>query len=132
MSTESINAARTIQRILASVEDHGVIDVFSKYPTQELLASIYALSRLQAVSQAYDRQRYYGGKIVKEEKLLEALAYYAPFASAAYGWTLDLATGGRLHFGDLQALIRSTSIRPEDVVMFNTESQANRPVSLSC
>ena len=129
MSKESIKAARSIQRILESVEDHGVVDVFSKYPTQELLASTYALSRLQAVSQAYDRQQYYDGQIVKDEKLLEALAYYAPYASAAYGWTLDLATAGNLHFGDLQALIKSTSIRSEDVVMFNTDSQANRPVS---
>ena len=129
MSEESIEAARAIQKILASVEDHGVIDVFSKYPTQDLLASIYALSRLQTVSQAYDRQQDDDGQILEDEKLLDALAYYAPYASAAYGWTLDLATAGNLHFGDLQALIKSTSIHPEDVVMFNTDSQANRPVS---
>jgi pimeloyl-ACP methyl ester carboxylesterase len=158
MSSETVQASQTVRRIFASVRDHGVIDVFSKYPTQELLASVYALSRLQAASQAYERRKYYLDQVEEEEDdddddvrydeeedhtlnsttttttpyckdtaLLEELAYFLPFASAAYGWTMDLATAGRLHFGDLEALLKKTSIRSEDVVTVNMESQANRP-----
>jgi Lipase (class 3) len=154
MSSETAQASQTVRRILASVRDHGVIDVFSKYPTQELLASVYTLSRLQAASQAYERRRYYLDQVEEvddddeaeddtfnstttttttttpyctDTALLKELAYFLPFASAAYGWTMDLATAGRLHFGDLEALLKKTSIRPEDVVTVNMESQANRP-----
>ena len=120
--------------IISSVDDHGVIDVFSKYEPQELIASIYALSRIQAACQHYDRSKYQknsaNGDGFPSEELLEDLVRYAPYASAAYGWKLDLATAGRLHRGDLQALVKLTKVHPDDVVTFNWEARANRPVRM--
>jgi hypothetical protein len=62
-----------------------------------------------------------------DNDLLEDLHHYAPFAAATYGWKMDLATAGRLHRGDLQALVRMTNIDEDDVVSVNWESRANRP-----
>ncbi len=47
MSKESALAVKTIQQIIDNFPNHGVIDVFSQYPTRDILASIIALSRLQ-------------------------------------------------------------------------------------
>jgi hypothetical protein len=123
-------AARTVKKILTSVHDHGVVDVFSKYPTQDLIASIYALSRLQKASQFHERNQ-----IIQQSSppspiptlLLEDLTRYAPFATAAYGWAMDLATGGRLHRGDLQALYKMTKVPPDQIVTVNWEAKTNRP-----
>lgn len=120
---------------MESVDDHGVIDVFKKYPTKDLIASIYALSRLQAATEYCDRGKALNGKyasvsdfpVLEDGELLDVLSHYAPFASAAYGWKLDLATAGRLHRGDLHALTRMTKISPEDVVKVEWEARANRP-----
>jgi hypothetical protein len=125
MSTESLMAARTVKEILTSVHDHGVVDVFSKYPTQELIASIYTLSRLQKACQFYERNQIQSPPI--PTRLLEDLTHYAPFATAAYGWTMDLATGGRLHRGDLQALYKMTKVPPDHIVTVNWEAKTNRP-----
>ena len=141
VKSDTIAAVRTIQTILESVDDHGVIDVFKKYPMQDLVASIYALSRLQAAteffycSQTGSNPEGYNTPAVEEfpvlddETLLEELNHYAPYASATYGWKLDLATAGRLHRGDLHALTRITQILPEDVVQVEWESRPHRPVS---
>ena len=141
VKSDTIAAVRTIQTILESVDDHGVIDVFKKYPMQDSIASIYALSRLQAATEFFYRSQpgsKSGGSntpaaeafpILDDEALLEELNHYAPYASATYGWKLDLATAGRLHRGDLHALTRITQIRSEDVVMVEWESRPHRPVS---
>ena len=143
VKSDTIAAVRTVQTILESVDDHGVIDVFKKYPIQDSVASIYALSRLQAATEFYYNSQTgskSGGShtpavedfpILQDEGLLEELNHYAPYASATYGWKLDLATAGRLHRGDLHALTRITQIRPEDVVMVEWESRPHRPVSVS-
>jgi hypothetical protein len=131
MGHDTMAAARTVRRILASVDDHGVIDVISKYEPQELIASIYALSRIQAACQRYNRSNSLPGNGedgFPTEDLLDDLNHYAPYATAAYGWKMDLATAGRLHRGDLQALVKMTKIDPDDVVTVNWESRANRPV----
>jgi len=47
LSKESALAVKTIQQIIDNFPHHGVIDIFSLYPTREVLASIIALSRLQ-------------------------------------------------------------------------------------
>ena len=132
MSSESVSAARTVRRILSSIQDHGVIDVFAKYHPQDLVTSIYALSRLQAASQEYQHKESLNGqeRVVPDKDLVEDLIYYAPFASAAYGWAFGLATGGRLHMGDLQSLVKTTAIDVKDVIQFVMESRVNRPVSL--
>lgn len=140
VKSDTIAAVRTIQTILETVDDHGVIDVFNKYPKQDLVASIYALSRLQAAAAFYYNQM--GDEsspsytpveqfpLVEDEALLDELNRYAPFASATYGWKLDLATAGRLHRGDLHALTRMTKIPPEDVVQVAWESRPHRPVRI--
>lgn len=138
VKSDTIAAVRTIQTILESVDDHGVVDVIKKYPLQDLIASLYALSRLQAATEFWYRQTSepsVGGyspveefPVVNDEGLLEELNHYAPFASATYGWKLDLATAGRLHRGDLHALTRITKIPPEDVVKVEWESRPHRPV----
>lgn len=143
--------------MLASVEDdHGVIDIFSRYAAPDIIASIHALSRLQAACHEYDlaelekrRQRQKemrqsnNGKEAHVDNddesspsssssllLLNDLVRYVPYASAAYGWTLDLATAGRLHRGDLRALVKMTQISDDDVVMVNWEAETNRPVRI--
>lgn len=40
---------RTIRDIIQNFPEHGVIDVFSEYPTKDVVVSILALSRLQNV-----------------------------------------------------------------------------------
>jgi hypothetical protein len=129
MSTESLRAARTVKKILTSVHDHGVVDVFSNYTTQELIASIYTLSRLQKACQLYERNQILQSPspIPTTRLLLEDLTHYAPFATAAYGWTMDLATGGRWHRGDIQALIKITKVPPDHIVTVNWEAKTNRP-----
>ena len=47
LSKESAMAVKTIQQIIDNFPEHGVIDVFSLYPTKDVVASILALSRLQ-------------------------------------------------------------------------------------
>ena len=138
--SDTISAVRTIQTILDSVDDHGVVDVFNNYPIQELIAAIYALSRLQAASE-FHNDTVYGETgtfhpmkdfpLLEDDELLEELCHYASFASAAYGWWLDLATAGRFHRGDLHAVLRMTKIDPEDVVKVDWESRANRPVRVT-
>jgi hypothetical protein len=131
MSHETITAAKTVRAILASVDDHGVIDVFSKYSTQDLFASVFALSRIQAACCQYENlysDRDMDNNHFPDEDLLDDLRYYAPFATAAYGWKMDLATAGRLHRGDRNALVKMTGVDLEDIVSVNWESRTNRPV----
>jgi hypothetical protein len=138
VKSDTISAVKTIHTILESVDDHGVVDVFKKYPAQELIAAIYALSRLQATSEFHNDTIYSESgtrhpmkdfPLLDDDELLEELYHYASFASAAYGWWLDLATAGRFHMGDLHAVLRMTKIAPEDMVKVDWESRANRPVS---
>jgi hypothetical protein len=138
VKSDTISAVKTIHTILESVDDHGVVDVFKKYSPQELIAAIYALSRLQAVSEFHNDTTYGESgtfhpmrdfPLLDDDELLEDLYHYASFASAAYGWWLDLATAGRFHYGDLAAVLRMTKIDPDNVVKVDWESRANRPVS---
>ena len=125
---------KTIQEILDSAHDHGVVDIFKKYPTQELIAAIYALSRLQAASEYHlgqiEKQQVHGPMKdfpkLHDDDFLEELCHYAPFASAAYGWKLDLATAGMFHRGDLHAVVKMTKIDPEDIIKVEWEARANR------
>ncbi len=47
LSQESAFAMRTIRKIVKDFPEHGVVDVFSEYPTKDVIMSILALSRLQ-------------------------------------------------------------------------------------
>jgi hypothetical protein len=142
MGDDTVSAARTIHNILDKVDDHGVIDVFSKHEPKQIISSIYALSKLQAACQRHERESTLTSTTListtrneqqqehgPTQELLQDLYECAPFAAAAYGWKLDLATAGKLHRGDLHALVKMTNIDPSDVVTVNWESRPNRPVS---
>lgn len=138
MGQDTVSAARTIHKILDSVDDHGVIDVFSKHEPKQIIASIYALAKLQAACQRHEREFILASRPSSSsrrqqeaelsQELIKDLCECAPFAIAAYGWKLDLATAGKLHPGDLNALVKVTKIDSSDVVTVNWESRPNRPV----
>lgn len=129
LTSDTVEAVKTIRTIIESVNDHGVIDIFKKHRTQELMGSIYAFARLQTACEVFDRNNVLNNPSAKQidPALLQDLIRYVPFASAAYGWKLDLATAGRLHRGDLEALVRMTGVDEDDIVKVVWESRANRP-----
>jgi hypothetical protein len=133
-SPESVEVVQTIQSILANVHtEHGVVDVFGKYRTIDVLASIIALSRLQRIVVPYERamrieQNMAHCKAV-DLSLAKELAHYAKYAHAAYGWTFDLALRWKVHFGgNNQALVRLTGIHRDDIVKAEWNAKApHRP-----
>jgi len=94
---------------------------------------VYALSRLQDAAIVYEQQRTelspaFDSQNPADEQLLHDLAHYAVYASACYGWKMDLALRLRLHVGgDIQALLRRTGVQPNDVVVAEWESRTHRP-----
>ena len=112
---DTVKAAGAIRKIISSIEDHGIVDVFSRHDPRQIVASIYALSRLQAACQRYDRLHdskiKNGSKEFTDRDLLQDICDAAPFATAAYGWKLDLATAGKIHRGDLRALTKMTGVK---------------------
>jgi hypothetical protein len=128
MSKESATAIKKIRMILTNVEEHGVVDSFKKYPNQDVIRAIYALSRLQRAAIFHDRLYQQSFPVAQDRKLLENLAYYVVYANVAYGWKMDLAFRRRLHLGgDLQALLRRTGTLEEDVIAAEWESRTHRP-----
>jgi Lipase (class 3) len=121
-----VAAVRAVRKILSSVDDHGVIDVFAKYRKQDVLLSICALSRLQDAVAVHERRQHTFPE-VDDKVLLEDLAHYAVYASVVYGWKMHLAFGGGLHLGDLQVLLRRTGISRDDLLAHEKESKAHRP-----
>ena len=146
MGRETISAAKHIKTILTSVtDDHGVIHIFEKYPMQDIFASIFALSRIQSACEQYEYHKQstitktkdnndqpmaedFDDNRFPDEHLLDELRHYAPFAAAAYGWTMDLATAGKLHRGDHRALVKMTGLDEDDIIDVNWESKTNLPV----
>lgn len=134
LSSESFKAIKTVRRIFRKFDEYGVVDVFKKYPSRSVIASVMALARLQSVASYYENKiGMLGDDVSDDEELLDRLAHYALFANAAYGWTMDLALRGKLHMGDLQALLKKTGIGPDDVVAAHWTAKTHRPVRLvSC
>ena len=54
-------AVKTIRKIIYDFPEYGVIDIFSLYPTKDVVASILALSRLQRAAQ-------YGASTLNNER----------------------------------------------------------------
>ena len=131
LSSESLEAVKSVQDILRSVEDHGVeVDVFRRHRKRDLIASIYALAKLQSACQhlRQSRQEEIGDTVSND--LLKELAYFAKFSTAAYGWTLELATRGAAHRGDsTRALCTRTGVSEDDIVLEEWDSQPNRPAT---
>ena len=110
---------KRIRSIIERLEDdHGVIDVFSRYTSRDLVAAVAALSRLQRASDYYAKkympQSEPPDKLVTPEldpQLISDLAHYSVFANVAYGWKGSMAISGRFRFGNMQTLIRRTGIK---------------------
>jgi hypothetical protein len=137
LSAESTAAIKTIQNILSNAQDHGLVDVFGKYPPAELAASVYALSRLQQAALRFEATALSTQHVPTSDDddssfwtldVIKELAHYAKFASAAYGWKMDLAFSGRLHWGDEEALVKVTGISRDNVVSMQWQSRTHRPV----
>jgi Lipase (class 3) len=134
-SRESVEAVKTIQSILSDVhEQHGVVDVFGKYRPYDILAAVFALSRLQNAALIYERRT--AGppspEIVPDndenKALLRDLAHYALYANAVYGWKMELAMHFRLHMGgNVQALLRLTGVKRDDIILTKWESKTHQP-----
>jgi len=142
-SRESIDAAQTIRSIRNGFHnEHGVVDVFGRgYPKRDILCAVYALNRLQNAvlvlrqEQEQEQQQQNSSVVAAttlDRQLLRDLAYYVVYANAAYGWKMDLlALRWRFHVGgDVQALLRRTGLRAQDVVVAEWESQTHRPAYL--
>ena len=113
------------------MEDHGIVDVFSKFSSQDVAASFYALYRLQRAAIRYEA--IYLQEDVWEPpedwtRVLQDLSHFVVYATAAYGWKMDLAFQGKLHLGDEQALLKKTGIEKEDIIKLSLKSKAHLPV----
>ena len=131
LSEESALAVKKIRAILTNMEDHGVVDVFSKYTSQDIAVSFYAFYRLQRAAIRYEAIREAREPDRHPEDLmhvLEDLSHYVVYATAAYGWAMDLAFQGKLHLGDEQALMRKTGIEKSDIIKLSLKSKAHLPV----
>jgi Lipase (class 3) len=115
-----------IRQILQHFQDHGIVDVMKKYPTKTVVLAIVALSKLQRAASVLEE----GSEVPQlqiDRDLIRRLAHYSVYASAAYGWTMEAALRGRLHMGNLQALLKTTGIEPEDVIKSAWVSKTHRP-----
>mmetsp|Transcript_4905 Transcript_4905/g.11672 ORF Transcript_4905/g.11672 Transcript_4905/m.11672 type:complete len:214 (-) Transcript_4905:102-743(-) len=131
---DTLSAARSIRQMLETMDDHGIVDLLAHHEPTQILVCIYALSKLQAACQFYERSK--TTTSLQEETnnvvdlaLLQDLYDCIPFATAAYGWKFNLATSGKWHKGDRQALVKMTQVDPSDIVTVNWEARPNRPVS---
>ena len=69
-----------------------------------------------------------GGKKPLSDELIFDLARYSSYASAAYGWKLQLVVSGNAHRGsNLRALVSKTGLTERDVVAHRFDSDAHRP-----
>jgi hypothetical protein len=124
-------AVKMIRTILINMEDHGIVDLFARYSSQDIAASLYALYRLQRASKRYETVQKLQEPYRYPEDLhqvLENLSHYVLYATAAYGWKMDLAFQRKLHLGDEQALLRKTGIQKEDIIKLSLRSRAHLPV----
>lgn len=115
-----------IRKIIKQFKDHGVIDVFKEYPTKDIVVSIFALSKLQTATAYYEEKQATPGPEVDPE-LIQQLAHYSAYASAAYGWKMEVAFRGRLHMGNMQAMLKKTGVNADDVIDSEWESKTHRP-----
>lgn len=147
LSKESALAMKTIRKVIDSFPDQGIIDVFSLYPTKDLIGSILALSRLQRVVQYHYRRDntrndtrqdqtektftyLWKSKTLdlhSERELLSDLAHYSSFAHAAYGWKFGLLLSGKFHLGDSRMLMRKTGVKRHDIIVTNWRSKTHLP-----
>jgi hypothetical protein len=99
---------------------------------KDVIWSFVALSKLQHIlehdTEDDTKDVGHNSEILLNKQLLEELAHYCSFASAAYGWK-GFAFCGRLHpfGGNYRVLARSTGIDRQDIVTANWHSKANRP-----
>lgn len=125
LEPESVEAIRTVQDILRKVDDHGVIDVFAKYRNRDVLLSIFALSRLQQVTQWTASEEH--AVEVNDPELVEELLHYIRYAAAAYGWKMNMIFGKGRRIGNQRVIRLMTSIEEADLLAFEWKSRSYRP-----
>ncbi len=130
LSEGTRKALKTIYKIIGSFEEYGVVNLLGLYSPKDVIWSVMALSRLQRVL-AREIDNDTNSNTAIDKNMLEELAHYSIFANAAYGWRGQFAFFGRLHFGDINALVKRTGIDKGDVITANWHSKVNRPVSLN-
>ena len=158
LSEETNLAVKNIRSIMTNFPDFGVVDIFAKYPTKDVVASILALSRLQRVNPSFlkafnnehsdksgkSRTGYSdttsidksGGSTntlsrdSDEEVEEELLCNLAHYATFA-----NAAYGwkigllsGKLHLSNLAALTRKTGIHRHNVIATNWSAKTHLPV----
>lgn len=126
MNWESLRALNNIRKMFRDRSTHGVVDVLNKYPLLDVFASIMALANLQKIV-LDDHLSKIPDMDWNDPNMLRDLPHYANFATAAYGWKMDLAMEGRLHVGDLNTLLARTGLQEDDVVAAQWRAQTNRP-----
>ncbi|CAJ1952989.1 unnamed protein product [Cylindrotheca closterium] len=144
---DTLSAARSIRQMLDTMDDHGIVDLLQHHEPKQILLSIFALSKLQAACQFHQRHSGGGAGVLSQKRrrkatpasplqeemtnvdleLLQDLYDCLPFATAVYGWKFNLATSGKWHKGDMEALIKMTHVDPSDIVTVNWEARPNRP-----
>ncbi|KAL7581610.1 hypothetical protein ACA910_022165 [Epithemia clementina (nom. ined.)] len=109
----SRSAILTIIEIIQSFEDHGVVDLFGKYSQPQIFLSIVAYSGFQKTFEREGLAEHYHSDITypprdivkkgndDDAALLNNLAHYASYASAAYGWKLGFAMKGTSLLGKI-------------------------------
>jgi len=126
LSEGTRKALKTIYKIIGSFEEYGVVNLLKLYSPKEVILSVIALSRLQRILSRENDNYLYSNTTI-DRSVLEELAHYSIFANAAYGWRGQFAFFGRLHFGDINALVKRTGIDRSDVIAANWHSKVNRP-----
>mmetsp|Transcript_19001 Transcript_19001/g.29265 ORF Transcript_19001/g.29265 Transcript_19001/m.29265 type:complete len:407 (+) Transcript_19001:654-1874(+) len=133
LSAETAKAVQTVRKIITRFPDHGVeTDIFSQFSPKEVTASIWALSRLQQASNLHEVAN--SACAIKEgdlidPQLVDDLAHYAVFATAAYGWKGALAFRGKIHMGgNLEAVLAKTGVDRDHLISAHWASRTHRPV----
>ncbi|KAL7471940.1 hypothetical protein ACHAXS_012247 [Conticribra weissflogii] len=126
LSEGTRKALKTIYKIIGSFEEYGVVNLLGLYSPKDVILSVVALSRLQRIL-AREIENDTNSNTAIDKYMLEELAHYSIFANAAYGWRGQFAFFGRLHFGDINALVKRTGIDKSDVITANWHSKVNRP-----
>mmetsp|Transcript_15968 Transcript_15968/g.43965 ORF Transcript_15968/g.43965 Transcript_15968/m.43965 type:complete len:648 (-) Transcript_15968:758-2701(-) len=102
LSGRSRSAIFTIIDIIRRFHDHGVVDIFAKYPQNQIFWALVAYSGLQRTMEREGLMEQYHGEempyeetnTVSDAALMETLAHYSVYSSAVYGWKLGYAMKG--------------------------------------
>ena len=128
ISDDSALALSSVIGVIKRLPSKGVVNVFGKYPMQDVVRSAMSMSKLQNITSSTPSSFLSGLDLKRENPaLFEAVCHYSTFANAAYGWKGDLAFRFRFHSSDLNALVSKTGISKSDIVHADFASRVHRP-----